>query len=208
MEPIRVIRDKSQAATLLQGERRRLLGLLRRPASASALAKKLRAPRQKINYHLRALEKSGLVRLVEERKARNCTERIVQATARAYVISPEVLAELGMDAEEPEDRFSSAYLVSLAARAIGDLGWLREQAQAAGKRLATLSLETEIRFASAAERNAFAEELTAFTARLAAKYHDAEAPNGRPFRLISAVYPAVDPNHGVGEKPAEEESNE
>ena len=65
------------------------------------------------------------------------------------------------------------------------------RARRAGKRVATLTLETEIRFASAESRAAFAEEMTASIARLAAKYHNERAEGGRRFRLLSAVYPAV-----------------
>ena len=36
--------------------------------------------RQKVNYHLRALEDAGLVEHVEDRRRGNCTERIVRAT--------------------------------------------------------------------------------------------------------------------------------
>ena len=54
-----------------------------------------------------------------------------------------------------------------------------------------LTLETEIRFQSAASRAAFADELTAAIARLAAKYHNEGAEGGRRFRLIAASYPAL-----------------
>ena len=58
--------------------------------------------------------------LVAERRRGNCTERVVRATARRYVISPEVLGELGGEPEGPRDHFSSTYLVAAAARAIRD----------------------------------------------------------------------------------------
>jgi len=205
MEALAVIRDKTQAATLLQGDRARLLAMLREPDSAAGLAKQLRMPRQKVNYHLRELEKTGFVRLVAERRVRNCIERVVQATARAYVVSPEVLAELGGGVAEDRDRFSSAYLLSLAARTLEELGVLRARAKAARKKLATLSLESTVRFASAADRNAFAEELAAFTAQLAAKYHDGDAPDGRAFRFIAGVYPALQNSEEAGAPPADEE---
>jgi DNA-binding transcriptional ArsR family regulator len=46
----------------------RLPAELTEPGSATTLAGKLDLPRQKLNYHLRALEKHGLVELVEERR--------------------------------------------------------------------------------------------------------------------------------------------
>ena len=68
-----------------------------------------------------------------------------------------------------------------------------------GKRIATLTLETEIRFPSAASRAAFAEELTASIAQLAAKYHNERAEGGRRFRVIAASYPAVKMNESSNE---------
>jgi hypothetical protein len=111
------------------------------------------------NYHLRELEKHGLIEQLEERKKGNCVERIVRATARHYLISPEALGNLASDPGQIQDRFSSTYLVAVAARAIRDLAVLRTRAEKAGKKLATFTLETNVRFASAADQHAFAEEL-------------------------------------------------
>jgi DNA-binding transcriptional ArsR family regulator len=168
-----------------------MLEELQEPASAAGLARGLGLSRQQVNYHLRELERVGLVELVEERRRGNCVERVMRATARSYVISPEVLGVLGMDATEARDRFSSSYLVAVAARTIRDLAELRARADAAGQRLATLTLESEIRFASAADRNAFAKELSDALAHLIVTYHDAEAPEGRCFRVQLGAYPAL-----------------
>ena len=62
------------------------------PDSASGLARKLEMTRQKLNYHLREMEKQGLVELFEEKKKGNCTERLVRATARSYLLRPEIIA--------------------------------------------------------------------------------------------------------------------
>jgi hypothetical protein len=143
---------------------------------------------------LRALETAGLVELVEERRKGNCLERVVRASARAFVISPEALGPLGLPHDAAPDRLSSAYLIAAAGRTIRDVGALEARARREQKRLATLTLETEVRFATAESRAAFAEELAATVARLAAKYHDERAPNGRRFRLLAAVHPAAEPN--------------
>lgn len=186
-----LVQDVRSAAAMLDPLRLRLLGELREPDSASGLSRRLRIPRQKINYHLRELEKRRLLELVGERRRGNCTERMLRATARSYLISPEALGSLAADPEKIQDRFSSAYLMAVAARAIRDLGQLRVKAERAGKKLATLTLEAEVRFASAQDRNAFAEELAAQVARLAAKYHQADAPGGRSFKFVVAGYPAI-----------------
>ncbi|MFT3837400.1 MAG: helix-turn-helix domain-containing protein [Myxococcaceae bacterium] len=174
------------AAVLLRPLRTRILEKLAEPQSAAGIARSLEEPRQKVGYHLKELEKQGLVELVEEKKVGNCVERIVRATGRAYLVSAEALGSLAQGAAEATDRFSAAYVIAVAARALREVSRLRQAADEAGKRLATLTMETEINFATAADRAAFTEELAAEIARLTAKYH---APRGRLHRFVSFAYP-------------------
>jgi len=187
---IGVVRGAEQAASMLHPIRRRILEGLREPGSASSLAPSLGLPRQKINYHLRELERHGLVALVEERRKGNCTERVLRTTARYWVISPEAVGALAADPDKIADRFSSAYLTALAARAVSDLGDLRARADREGKKLATFSLETEVRFATPEARAAFAQELADQVAVLVRKYHVEPSETTRAFRLVVASYPA------------------
>jgi DNA-binding transcriptional ArsR family regulator len=151
--------------------RRRVLDELDEPDSAAGVARRLGVARQKVNYHLRALERDGLVELVDERPRRGFVERRLRAVAR--------------------DRFSSAYLAAVAARTATDVATLRERAHAAGQTLPTVTVETEIRFESPAALRAFAEELAEATARLAAEYDRPDLPGARPFRLLAAAHPAI-----------------
>jgi hypothetical protein len=144
-----------------------------------------------LNYHLRALEGAGVLTLVEERPRRGLKERVLRATARSYLISPEAMGAVAPDPKRLRDRFSWAYLVAAAAKVVRDLGILRERADRAGKRLATFTLETEVRFADAAARDAFTRELAAKVAELAVKYHDDGASHGRLFRFVLGAYPAI-----------------
>lgn len=191
--PLDLISDPGRAATLLSPLRLRLVAELAEPDSASGLARRLGIPRQKLNYHLRELERAGVLELVERRRKGNCTERVLRARARSWVISPEVLGSLAADPATVQDRFSSAYLVAVCARAIRDVAGLRERARSAEKRLATMTIETEVRFASAEARAAFTEELATALAALAAKYHDEKSSGGRRFRFFLAGHPAVKP---------------
>ncbi|MEO7992797.1 MAG: helix-turn-helix domain-containing protein [bacterium] len=190
--PVDVIRRPGRAASLLHHPLRlEVLRALATPDSATGLARRLRQPRQRLNYHLRELEKEGFIELVEERPRRGVTERIMRASAATYVISPEALGPFAVDPSQVQDRFSWAYLVAIAARTIRDLGILRARADRAKQRLATLTLETEIRFASAASRDAFTAELGEAVSRLAVKYDCPNDPDGRLFRFIVGVYPAI-----------------
>jgi DNA-binding transcriptional ArsR family regulator len=183
--------EAASAAAMLDPLRLQILERLREPDSASGLSRLMNLPRQKLNYHLRELEKHGLIEQVEERKKGNCVERIVRATARCYLISPAALGNLGTDPGQIQDRFSSTYLVAVAARAIRDLSVLRTRAEKAGKKLATFTLETSVRFAAAADQHAFAEELTNAVAKLAAKYHNEKTAGGRQYKFIVGAYPAI-----------------
>jgi DNA-binding transcriptional ArsR family regulator len=168
-----------------------LLAELAEPKSATMLAASIGLPRQKVNYHLRTLEQHGLVELVEERRKGNVTERMMRATAASYVISPVVLAAVAPDPDRAPDRLSARWLLALAARMVRESGMLITGAARAGKRVATFALDAKVRFASAADRAAFAEELTNAVAALVAKYHDESAEGGREHRVIVAVHPSV-----------------
>lgn len=189
-QSLEVIRGPERAAVLLHRTRRQLLAHLAEPDSAAGLARRLGLPRQRVNYHLRELERGGLVECVEERRKGNCVERRVRATARSFVISPEALGALGATPEAAQDRFSAAYLMSAAAKTIREVASLEARARREKKRLATFTIEAELRFASATSRAAFAEELADAVAALAAKYHDAQARGGRLFRFVASIHPS------------------
>jgi len=176
---VEVIQSPQAAAAALDPVRARLLAELSEPASAATLAARLSLPRQKVNYHLRALESFQLVRPTSERKWGGITERLVEATASSYVVSPAAMGPAASDPGRSRDRLSAGYLIALAARVVREVSELATRARETGKRLATLSIDTEIRFRSAAERAQFSSELTAAITQLAARYHDASAPGGR-----------------------------
>jgi DNA-binding transcriptional ArsR family regulator len=186
MHDVEVIEDRAAAAAALDPMRTRLLAELVEPGSAGALALRIGIPRQKLNYHLRALEAHGLLELTEERKWGGITERVLRATAATYVVSPAALAETAVDPDQAADRLSARYLVALAGRLVREVGSLARRADAAGKRLPTMAIDTEIRFRSAEDRAAFADELTAAVLDLAARYHH---DDGRPHRLVVAAHP-------------------
>lgn len=193
MLDVDVIDSPSAAIAALDPVRARILRLLVEPGSATSVAAVLGLSRQKVNYHLRALEDHGLVELVEERPRRGFTERIVQATARSWVVGPDTIGEVAADPAEV-DRLSSRYLIALAARLVREVSDLARRAERAGQRLPLLALDTEVRFASAADRAAFTDELAAAVTDLVARYHDERAAGGRWHRLVVAAHPIPPPS--------------
>ena len=189
MLSVRVIDDAGAAIVALDPVRSRLLAELREPASAAALASRVGLARQKVNYHLRTLEAYGLVEAAGEKRWGGLTERRMVATAAAYVVSPSTLGPVAVDPDREKDRLSASFLIALAARAVREVGDLFRRAGKAGKHLATLSVDTVIRFRSPQDRAAFSRELVDAINALAAKYHDASAPGGRSHRLVLLAHP-------------------
>jgi DNA-binding transcriptional ArsR family regulator len=160
MQDLEVIEDPAAAAVAVEPIKSKILAALAEPASAATLATRLRLPRQKVNYHLRSLEDYGLVRISEKRLWGGLTERVMVASAASYVVSPAVFGAVAPNPNRGVDRLSATYLIALAARIVREVSGLMRRAREAGKQLATLSIDTEIRFKSAADRAAFTNELT------------------------------------------------
>lgn len=192
MLELEVIDEPQVAAVALDPVKCRILAALATPGSAASLASRVGLTRQKVNYHLRVLEKHHLVEPVEERQWGGIKERMMVATAASYVVSPATLGGIAADPSRSNDRLSASYLIALAARIVREVGGLSRRTAAGKKRLATLSLDTVICFKSPSDRAAFTKELTSAIAALAARYHDERTPGARPHRLVIASYPAPD----------------
>jgi DNA-binding transcriptional ArsR family regulator len=191
MLEVAVIEDPVAAGVSLDPVRARLLAALAEPGSATTLAGQVGLTRQKVNYHLRALERHGLVELVEERRKGNMTERVLRATAASYLISPAALAAVAPDPDRSPDQLSARWLLALAGRLVQEVGELITRSRTARQPVATFAVDTEVRFASAADRAAFAAELSDAVEGLVAKYHDAAAAGGRRHRLVVALHPSL-----------------
>ncbi|SEH51224.1 Helix-turn-helix domain-containing protein [Mycolicibacterium rutilum] len=190
MLDVEVIADPAAAVIALDPIRNRLLAELTEPASAATLASRIGISRQKVNYHLRALQEHRLVAEAGERQWGGLRERLLLATAASYVVSPSAMGPVATDPGRTHDRLSASYLIALAARAVREVGDLWATARAKDKRLATLSIDTTIRFRSPAERAAFTRDLSDAVTALAARYHDETDPQARGYRLMVAAYPA------------------
>lgn len=208
MHEVAVIDDPAVAELSLDPIRARLLAALAEPASAAMLAHRLGLPRQKINYHLKTLERHDLIELVSERRKGNCTERLMRATARSYVISPVVLGSMAPDPRHSPDRLSARWLLAVASRLVHEVSELITGAARAKQRLATFTIDGEIRFASAADRAAFAGELADAVTALAAKYHHDSAPGGREHRLLVALHPRVPGEPAAAAPPSHDQETE
>jgi DNA-binding transcriptional ArsR family regulator len=186
---VHVIDEGGPATSALHPLRREILSELAEPESAAGLARRIGVPRQQVNYHIRQLEEQGLVKLVGERRVRNCIERLVQAVGRSYMISPAALGELGADPERIEDKASASYLLAVVSQMIQDLAGLQHRASHPDNVTRTLALQADIRFKSREAQTAFTAELTEEVARLVTKYHVPQASKRPLFRVHASAYP-------------------
>ncbi|NNF04792.1 MAG: helix-turn-helix domain-containing protein [Rhodothermales bacterium] len=185
--PLHLIEDPDAAAAVMNPLRRTILEALRTPDSAAGVARRLDISRQKLGYHMRKLEADGLIEKVGERQARGFTEVLMRTVAQSFLVSPKALGSIEADPKDVKDKASSAYLIAAAGRLIRNVGELRRAADDEGKRLATLTAESSVTFASADEQRAFGEELTRAIAALVLKYHTPDAADGRTFDVFTAV---------------------
>ncbi|ANV99734.1 winged helix-turn-helix domain-containing protein [Bradyrhizobium icense] len=195
MIDIEVISDPAVAVAALDPIRSALLAELAEPASAAILATRLGLPRQKVNYHLRALEACRLVEVADERQWGGLTERLLVLSAKSFVVSPEALGAVAADPKRSKDQLAASYLIALGARIVREVGDLWKRATKADKQLATLSIDAEIRFASPAARAAFTSELTQAITKLVSRYHDASTSGGRNHRLVIVSHPLPQTSH-------------
>ncbi|MCT7658762.1 ArsR/SmtB family transcription factor [Mycobacterium deserti] len=189
MLDVDVIEDPAAAVSALDPIRSRLLAELTEPASAATLASRVGIARQKVNYHLRALETHQLVTEAGERQWGGLRERLLVATAASYVVSPRAMGPFAVDPGRTNDRLSASYLIALAARAVREVGTLWRAAREKDKRLATLSIDTAVQFRSPSDRADFTRDLSEAVTSLVARYHDESNPRGRTYRLMVAAYP-------------------
>jgi DNA-binding transcriptional ArsR family regulator len=183
---VAVLADPAAVASALDPIRANMLAVLATPHSAASLATEVGLSRQKVNYHLRAMEAHGLVATVEERIWGGITERVMQAVATRLVVSPAALQPNVIDPAQAGDSLSASYLIAVSGRAVCEVGDIAARAADAGQRLPTLTIDTTVGFASASERAAFTAELKAAIVALVSRYHH---DDGRLHRLIVTAYP-------------------
>ena len=194
--PLESVRDRTRLGALVEHPLR--LAILRaaaEPRSATEIAAGLGLPRQRVNYHIGRLRRAGFLVPAERLRRRGLFEQRYTASAQAYVVDPGALGPVGAQTDRIADRLSAEYLVALAAQMQGDLGRVATDAARQGKRVATLSISTELRFTSPEQRTRFARALQRAITGVVGRYagpsrtaDGAPAP-GRLFRLVVGCYP-------------------
>lgn len=180
-----MLSDAAAVEVALDPIRASILDALAEPGSSASIAETVGLTRQKVNYHLKALEAHGLVEPAGQRAWGGIIERYVRRSARHFVVAPDVLQGAVADPNAVADRLSTAYLLAVNARTVSEVGTIANSL-ASGTRVPTLTLDTVIGFRSPEDRAAFASELQSAIAALVARYHH---DDGRPHRLTVSSYP-------------------
>jgi DNA-binding transcriptional ArsR family regulator len=183
------VRHGDALAALAHPSRVRILEALRDPASATETARRLGEPRQRVNYHLKELERAGLVERVGERRVRNLIEVLYQAVARSFVVSPEVAWADPRRMQAMHEQHSLETLVQLGERLERDAVALLDRAAFDGETIASASALAEVRFDTDADRAAFLRDYLALLRPLLERYG---VRDGEPYRVLIAAYPDPD----------------
>lgn len=187
MDNTALIEDAEKARQAMTPLRLRMLTLLREPGSAATMAAALDLPRQKVGYHLHALEKAGLVIPAGERQRRGFTERLFVAKAGSFVVDPSIFGVPPV--AEKQDRFAAEHLVARSAETVREVTRMQTAAADEGTRLLTFTIEADIGFTAPGDVEAFAERLTAMVVELAGEF--SPGGGGRRYRLLIGGHPAI-----------------
>lgn len=186
VKPVVTVTRIEALQTLAHPLRVRILEALREPASAAAIARQIGQPRQKVNYHLKELERAGLVRPVGERRTGNFVESLYEALARTFVVSPRVAWGDTRRPAAMAEQMSLEGLVVLGERLQRDAAALLDRAAFDGEQIASVCVEAEIRLGGEHERAEFLQAYLAAVGPLLKKYGSGR---GRPYRVALAAYP-------------------
>jgi predicted ArsR family transcriptional regulator len=182
----RVLSTMAEAKLLMLPLRMELMRLLAEPRGCTELAQRLGITAQKAHYHVKLLERAGLVEKVAERRVRALTESIYRAAASSYWLSSELTAKLG-GARNARGQISLGYMMDLSSELLSDL----ERLARSKEQQPTLSLSAQVELADAATRQLFMRDLQRAVQRIAEKYGARDADGAEPrevFKLMLACY--------------------
>lgn len=180
---ITVLDDPDRVIEVLSPIRRRILAELDEPASATVLAGRLATSRQRVNYHLRALEEAGLVEFHEARPRRGLTERVMRRASDIIVVDPGAFDAEGL---ATSDRVGLGGVVAMATELIRLASRVTAAAGDRRERVVAASLDAEIRLRRPSDLDALLTDLADVMAR-----HDSPG-DGLRVRVGTAVLSAFD----------------
>ncbi len=165
------VREPDQIRALAGVLRARIVVLLReRAASTTELAEALGVPKGTAGHHVKVLERAGLIRVVATRQVRAMTEKYYGRVARLFVLKT----------EDTDGVVGEGALASVMLRQ-------------ASEELLPLDFDHQLITANMGHRRlsaADARRLGLRLNRLFASFDASDDPEGEPYALAAALYPA------------------
>jgi DNA-binding transcriptional ArsR family regulator len=187
-QPVHVVEDIEALQVLGNPLRVRILELLREPGSAATVAREVGETRQKVNYHLKELERVGLVEAVGERRSGNFMETLYEAMGRSFLVSPRVAWSDPRRVDALRQQHSLERLVMVGAQLERDAITLLDRAAFDGEQIASAAVEVDVHFADEKDRAAFLDEYLETVQKLCDRYGSRA---GLPYRVVMAAHPAT-----------------
>jgi DNA-binding transcriptional ArsR family regulator len=186
VQPVHTIDDPDALQAVAHPLRIRILDALREPDSAAGVARRLGEARQKVNYHIKELERAGLLRHRGDRRNGNFVETLFQSTARTLVVSPRAAWGDPRRLAALVDQLSLEHLVTLGERLERDAAVLLDRAAFDGATIASAAIEGEVFLDTDRDRAAFLKEYLAAVGPVLKKY---STGSGTRYRVALAAYP-------------------
>jgi DNA-binding transcriptional ArsR family regulator len=181
-----VVETPEQAMALLNPLRGEIVARLMEPASAAEVARQLGEQPQRVNYHLKALEKAGLVERVGSRQVRNLVELLYRSIAKSFVLA-ESLSMKQETMQKLKDQSALAHLIDTSERIKRDALLLMEQSDE-NETIPSAVLQLRVQLSDQEERNAFVDEYIALVQQLVDRYH-CKKDCSEEYNVLLAVYP-------------------
>jgi DNA-binding transcriptional ArsR family regulator len=183
------LKSSEQLLAIAHPTRRRVLDALRSPDSAAGVARTLGEPRQRINHHVKELEKAGLIAAAGERRNGNFVEQLFESVAGTFIISPRLAWGDGERVRAMADQLSLQHLVEFGERLQRDAAALLDRAAFDGEQIPSAAVEATVHFVDAGTRAAFLDEYLTLTASLIERYATTTGPG---FTVGLVVHPTTE----------------
>jgi DNA-binding transcriptional ArsR family regulator len=181
------IESLDQAAALLNPLRVEILAQLKEPHSAAEVARQLKETPQRINYHLKALERVGLVERAGSRQVRNLVEVLYRSIARTFLLAESLpLGHQGL--QKLKDQSALQHLIRHAEQIKKDALILMERSEE--EIIPSASVQMKITLQGEEQRRQFLQEYVDQVKQLIKKYgHETDSKD--TYQVSLAIYPDV-----------------
>ncbi|KYC90327.1 hypothetical protein B4102_3835 [Heyndrickxia sporothermodurans] len=111
MKEVFMIENLEQLKSISDPLRVKIIHLIgMKPLTSQMLSEELNIPRSKIHYHLKELERNGLIEVVKTEQVRNFLQMFYRPVAQSIIASPDLLLKQN---ESEENSFLETYNIVL-----------------------------------------------------------------------------------------------